>query len=63
MVSRTFSRFLDKRPTPNDITIWHLSRKLKRLDKRIRRPNAKPSDYAQRDRVAAQLDDAKKFLG
>lgn len=63
MVSRTFSRFLDKRRTTSDMTIWYLSQRLRRLERRTRRPNAKQTDYMQRDRVAAQLEEAKKYLG
>jgi hypothetical protein len=63
MVSRTFSRFLDKSSTTKDMTVWYLSQRLKRLERRTRRPNAKQIDYMQRDRVAAQLEEAQKYLG
>lgn len=63
MVSRSFSRFLDKPRPRQGLTIWHLQRKLKRLDARIAKPNAKASDYMQRERVLAQLKDAQKFRG
>ena len=61
MVSRSFSRFLDKPRPQQGLTIWHLQRKLKRLDSRIAKPNAKASDYMQRERVSAQLKDVQKF--
>jgi len=54
---------LKKRPClPADLTIGHLERKLKRYERRTQKPNAKPSDYATRDRVAAQLAEAKTYL-
>ncbi|NNC37873.1 MAG: hypothetical protein HKO02_10485 [Hyphomonadaceae bacterium] len=43
------------------LTVSYLKRKLKRLDRRIARDKARDIDYIQRERVAAQLEDAKKF--
>lgn len=47
---------------PHDITIIHLTAKLKRLNRRIQRANARPVDYVNRDRVARQLVEAKQYL-
>ncbi len=52
-----------KRPClPNDLTIMHLERKLKRYDRKIKKPNAPESDYITRERVVSQLAEAKKYL-
>lgn len=54
---------LKSRPClPADLTIMHLERKLQRYDRRTQKPNAKQSDYITRDRVAAQLIEAKQYL-
>ena len=47
---------------PNDLTIRHLERKLKRYERRVHRSNAKPSDYVNYDRLATQLAEAKTYL-
>ncbi|MGB3455020.1 MAG: hypothetical protein WBG08_03150 [Litorimonas sp.] len=44
------------------LTIAHLTRKLERLNDRTSRPDAKPYDYIQRDRVERQLLDAADYL-
>ena len=46
----------------NDLTIRHLERKLKRFDKRIKKPAATQSDYITRDRLALQLAEARSYL-
>jgi len=54
---------LQSRPClPGDLTIIHLERKLKRYERRTKKPNAKQSDYTTRDRVAIQLAEAKTYL-
>lgn len=54
---------LKSRPClPADLTIRHLELKLKRYERRTQKPNAKPSDYATRDRVATQLAEARTYL-
>jgi len=54
---------LKKRPcNSHDITIRHLERKLRRLNKRVESTYAMPSDYNSRDRVATQLAEAKAYL-
>jgi len=54
---------LKSRPClPSDLTIMHLERKLKRYQRRTQKPNAAPSDYITRDRLALQLAEAKTYL-
>ena len=48
--------------SPMDITVKHLSRKLKKLDKRIQKDSARPQDYVNRERVVTQLVEAKRYL-
>ena len=48
--------------SPNDLTIRHLERKLKRYERRVHRSNAKPSDYLTYDRLVVQLAEAKMYL-
>lgn len=62
MISTTLIRLANKNCYTRDITIRHLVNKLKKLERRTSRPNANSTDYIQRDRVAAQLEDAQKFL-
>ncbi len=45
-----------------DITVFHLSRKLKKLDRRIQKDSAKTHDYTNRERVITQLNEAKRYL-
>jgi len=54
--------FKPKPCLPNDLTIRYLTRRLKRLNRRIQRTNASPQDYINRDRVALQLDEARQYL-
>ncbi len=56
------STFLKTPCFSNDITIQYLTRRLRRLDRRIERSNAKPEDYVNRDRVAIQLAEAREYL-
>lgn len=45
-----------------DLTIKHLERKFKRYAQKTKQPNARPSDYITRDRLATQLAEAKTYL-
>ena len=50
-----------ERKRRNSLTKAYLKRKLKRLDERITHGKAKDADYVQRDRVAIQIEDVRKF--
>lgn len=48
--------------SPMDITVMHLTRKLKKLDKRIQKESARTHDYINRERIITQLTEAKRYL-
>jgi len=45
-----------------DITLRHLEAKLARYETRIQKHTATPSDYFTRDRLVAQLTEARTYL-
>jgi len=44
------------------LTLRYLKRRLKRLNRRVKSPKVTVTDTVMRDRVAAQLEEAEKFL-
>ena len=48
--------------SPMDLTVFHLTRKLKKLDRRIQKDSARAQDYINRERVMTQLVEAKRYL-
>ena len=50
-----------RRRADRSLTLRYLRRRLRRLNRRVRSDKVTDTDYIQRERVANQLEEAKKF--
>jgi hypothetical protein len=56
------SDFINHDCPSNDVSVAFLKKRLDTLNIKVVRPNASDADKANRDRVAAQYNQAKRFL-
>jgi|GEM_PF-5020154 len=54
--------FLVENCRTDDISVWYLTQRLARIDKRIAKGRARPMDQKIRARVAKQLAEARVYL-
>lgn len=62
MAQSLISRVVNSNCHTRSLTIRHLTRKLNRLNDRVKRPDARTHHYLQRNRVEQQLVEASAYL-